>query len=242
MVTYISMATNLIKKSIFTFLIIFSFSFGYAKESTINGVELKKIIEIWLDNNGKKANISILDELKYPECDSSKLIINDISGNYKLLKVNCFDKNPWQFIVRNKINKKKTKKSKETVDVYALKNSKDKGTIISEGDLVIIKKKSRNTNSFVTNKSEIIGKKLKKKVRPNQALRYSNLGKDWLIEKNSVVTIENNKAFVTIKEEGIALEDANYMEKIKVKNIKSGKILVGYADNKKKVILNTKQK
>jgi flagella basal body P-ring formation protein FlgA len=235
------MVINLIKRSFFKFLIIFFLSSGYANGSTINGTELKKIIETWLEDNGKKANISILDELKYPECNSSKLIINDISGDYKLIKVNCVDKNPWQFIVRNKVNRKKIKRSKETVNVFALKNSKDKGAIISEKDLVIVKKKSRNTNLFITNKEEVIGKKLRNNVRSNKALKHSNLGNDWLIEKNSMIMIVNDKASITIKEQGIAMENANYMEKIRVKNVKSGKILVGYAKNEKKVIINAKQ-
>ncbi len=210
--------------------------------STINGSQLKTIVESWLENNGKEANISILDELKYPECDSSKMIINDISGNSKLIKVNCFGENPWQFIVRNKIGgKKKAKKLDKSIEVFALKNFKDKGTIISEEDLMTINKKRGITNIFITDKSEIIGKKLKKKIKPKEALRYSNLTNDWLIEKNSLVTIVNNRSFVTIKEEGLAMNNANYMEKIKVKNIKSGKIIVGYAKNQKKVIINTKQ-
>ena len=37
------------------------------------------------------------------------------------------------------------------------------------------------------------------------------------------------------------MNDANYMDMIKVKNVKSGKIIVIYAKNEKKVILNTKQ-
>ena len=39
----------------------------------------------------------------------------------------------------------------------------------------------------------------------------------------------------------MALEDANYMEKIKVKNVKSGKVIVGYRKKRQKVILNAKQ-
>ena len=61
-----------------------------------------------------------------------------------------------------------------------------------------------------------------------------------MIEKNAIVTLVNNKKFVTIKEEGIALNDANFMEKVRVKNLKSGKIIMGYAENKK-VIINPKQ-
>ena len=61
-----------------------------------------------------------------------------------------------------------------------------------------------------------------------------------MIEKNAIVTLVNNKKFVTIKEEG-TLNDANFMEKVRVKNLKSGKIIMGYAENKKKVIINPKQ-
>ena len=86
-----------------------------------------------------------------------------------------------------------------------------------------------------------MGKKLKKSVNSNQLLKRSNLEKDWLIKKNSLVKIINNKSFVTIKEDGLAMNDANYMDMIKVKNVKSGKVIVGYAKNEKKVILNTKQ-
>ena len=38
-----------------------------------------------------------------------------------------------------------------------------------------------------------------------------------------------------------ALENADYMDIVKVKNIKSGKIIIGFAKNKKKVVLKTKQ-
>ncbi len=229
------------KKAFISLIILLSVS-NNLSASTISGSQLKLLIENWLEKNGKEANISILGELKYPDCDPSKIIINDISGNSKLIKVNCIGKNPWQFIVRNKTNQKKIVKSKKkSADVFALKKLKNKGSIILEEDLITIKKNNTIGNMFITEKSEIVGKRLKKKVRPNEAIRYSNLKDDWLIEKNAIVTIINNKSFITIKEEGVAMNNANYMGKIKVKNVKSGKIIVGYAKNKKKVILNTKQ-
>ncbi len=224
------------------FSFVFFFIFKNTIASSITGYELKILIEDWLKKNGNQANITILKDLKYPACKHSNIFINDISGNSKLIKVNCVGENPWQFIVRNKLNIKKQEiKKQEMSKFYALKNYKDKGSIIFEEDLVIIKTKNRIKNKFISDKLAIIGKKLKKSVKPNQLLRYSNLENDWLIEKNSLVTIVNNKGFITIKEEGLAMNDANFMDTIKVKNVKSGKIIVGYAKNKKKVILNTKQ-
>ena len=228
---------NHFKTSIITFLIVKD-----SLASTISGYEIKSLIEKWLEKQGEEANVNILESLKYPACEPDNIIINDISGNSKLIKVNCIGNNPWQFIVRNKVNKLKSKtKNKQLSNFYALKNFKEKGSIIKEKDLIIVKRKNSQRNVFISDKSDIVGKKLKKSVNSNQLLKRSNLEKDWLIKKNSLVTIINNKSFVTIKEDGLAMNDANYMDMIKVKNIKSGKVIVGYAKNEKKVILNTKQ-
>ena len=222
--------------------------FNNLKASTINGVELTRIIEEWLENRGKVANITILNDLKYPRCEKSKLLINDISGNSKLIKVNCFGENPWQFIVRNKVNLNEKKPKKNAAkqnaakqEVFALKKSKGKGAVIFEDDLIKIFKRNNTRNIFITDKSDIIGKKLKKNMKQNTALKHINFKEDWLVEKNAVVTLVNNKGFITIKEEAIALNDAKFMEKVKVKNLKSGKVIAGYAKNRKKVIINPKQ-
>ena len=236
------MAINLNLKIILKALIITFLIMKDSLASTISGYEIKSLIEKWLEKQGVQANVNILESLKYPACEPENIIINDISGNSKLIKVNCIGKNPWQFIVRNKVNKLKSKtKNKQLSDFYALKDFKEKGSIIKEKDLIIIKRKNSQRNVFISDKSDIVGKKLKKSVNSNQLIKRSNLQKDWLIKKNSLVTIINNKTFVTIKEDGLAMNDANYMDMIKVKNIKSGKVIVGYAKNEKKVILNTKQ-
>ena len=236
------MVINLNLKIILKALIITFFIVKDSLAATISGYEIKSLIEKWLEKQGAEANVNILESLKYPACESDNIIINDISGNSKLIKVNCIGNNPWQFIVRNKVNKFKSKtKNKQLSDFYALKDFKEKGSIIKEKDLIIIKRKNSQRNLFISEKTDIVGKKLKKSVNSNQLLKRSNLEKDWLIKKNSQVKIVNNKSFVTIKEDGLAMNDANYMDMIKVKNIKSGKVIVGYAKNEKKVILNTKQ-
>ena len=235
------MAINLNLKIILKALTITFLIMKDSLASTISGYEIKSLIEKWLEKQGVQANVNILESLKYPACEPENIIINDISGNSKLIKVNCIGNNPWQFIVRNKVNKLKSKtKNKQLSDFYALKDFKEKGSIIKEKDLIIIKRKNTQRNLVISENTDIVGKKLKKSVNSNQLLKRSNLEKDWLIKKNSQVTIINNKSFITIKEDGLAMNDANYMDMIKVKNIKSGKVIVGYAKNEKKVILNTK--
>ena len=127
------------------------------------------------------------------------------------------------------------------MNVLALKNGLKSGTIINENDIIVIKKSVKDKNDLVKNKTDLIGKKLKKSINSNRPIYHSNLEKDWLIQKNSSIIIENKIGSITVKDQGIALENADFMDVLKVKNIKSGKIIYGFAKNQKKVVLKTKQ-
>ena len=226
----------------FIYLIILCFIFNHSNAATINGSELKERISKWLKTQGANIQVEILDNIKYPYCNEKDLLISDISGSYRLIKVNCIGEDKWSFIVRNKQNVESNKnKSKNKVNVLALKNRLKSGTIINENDIIVIKKSVKNKNDLVKNKTDLIGKKLKKSINSNRPIYHSNLEKDWLIQKNSSIIIENKIGSITVKDQGIALENADFMDVLKVKNIKSGKIIYGFAKNQKKVVLKAKQ-
>ena len=226
----------------FIYLIILCFIFNHSNAATISGSELKERISKWLKTQGANIQVEILDNIKYPYCNEKDLLISDISGSYRLIKVNCIGEDKWSFIVRNKQNVESNKnKSKNKVNVLALKNSLKSGTIINENDIIVIKKSVKDKNDLVKNKTDLIGKKLKKSINSNRPIYHSNLEKDWLIQKNSSIIIENKIGGITVKDQGIALENADFMDVLKVKNIKSGKIIYGFAKNQKKVVLKAKQ-
>ena len=226
----------------FIYLIILCFIFNHSNAATINGSELKERISKWLKTQGANIQVEILDNIKYPYCNEKDLLISDISGSYRLIKVNCIGEDKWSFIVRNKQNVESNKnRSKNKVNVLALKNRLKSGTIINENDIIVIKKSVKDKNDLVKNKTDLIGKKLKKSINSNRPIYHSNLEKDWLIQKNSSIIIENKIGGITVKDQGIALENADFMDVLKVKNIKSGKIIYGFAKNQKKVVLKAKQ-
>jgi flagella basal body P-ring formation protein FlgA len=226
----------------FIYLIILCFIFNHSNAATISGSELKERISKWLKTQGANIQVEILDNIKYPYCNEKDLLISDISGSYRLIKVNCIGEDKWSFIVRNKQNVEFNKnKSKNKVNVLALKNGLKSGTIINENDIIVIKKSVKDKNDLVKNKTDLIGKKLKKSINSNRPIYHSNLEKDWLIQKNSSIIIENKIGGITVKDQGIALENADFMDVLKVKNIKSGKIIYGFAKNQKKVVLKAKQ-
>ena len=226
------------------FFIFFSFVFDSKASNSINGKELQELVNVWLKKNNQSGNVKILESIKYPSCKNNNMLITDISGSFNLIKISCLYPNEWSIITRNKIKNKKSygfKKNEKKFNVLTLKNPKIAGSVISEDDIISIKKSVIIKDNLVAEKSKIVGKKLKNSISSGRALYHSNFEKDWLIEKNSIIVIENRVGSITIKEEGIALDNADFMGKIRVKNIKSGKIINGYAKNEKKVVLKTKQ-
>ena len=95
-------------KKLLTFLLAFSFT-SFAEASSIDGIYLKKLIGKWLESNGQKSNVEILDDIKYADCDENDIFIKDISGLFRLLKVSCLGPNKWTFITRNKQDNKLSK-------------------------------------------------------------------------------------------------------------------------------------
>ncbi len=230
---------------IFFFFIFLSFVFDTKASNSINGKEIEDLVNAWLKKNNQTSNVKILNSLKYPFCKKDDLLITDISGSFNLIKIKCLHPNEWSLITRNKSKNRKLfslkQKNKKQFNVLTLKSSKSAGSTINEDDLVSVKKSIIIKDNLVEEKSKIVGKKLKNSISSGRVLYHSNFEKDWLIEKNSIIVIENKVGSITIKEEGIALNNADFMGKIKVKNIKSGKIINGYAKNEKKVVLKTKQ-
>jgi len=227
------------------FLISFSFVFDAKASNSINGKEIENLVNVWLEENNQSSNIKILESIKYPYCKKNNMLITDISGSFNLIKISCLRPNKWSIITRNKSKINRSyglkEKNKKQFNVLILKNPKSAGSIVNEDDLISAKKSIVVKDNLVAEKSKIVGRKLKNSISSGRALYHSNFEKDWLIEKNSIIVIENRVGGITIKEEGIALSNADFMEKIRVKNIKSGKIINGYAKNEKKVVLKTKQ-
>ena len=86
--------------------------------TSITGVQLKEKIANWLESKGSQTNIEILDNIKYTICSDQNLLISDISGNFRLIKVSCVGENKWSFIIRNKQNLKVEKNNSKKKKFY----------------------------------------------------------------------------------------------------------------------------
>lgn len=101
----------------------------------------------------------------------------------------------------------------------------NKGTLIGPEDIVETYVPDARQNSFgVTDKSTLIGSRLKRDIREGSVFAPESF---CVICKGDKVQIEAHKGTLSLKTSGLALEDGNVGDSIKVQNTRSKKTVIG---------------
>jgi len=118
--------------------------------------------------------------------------------------------------------------------------SLQKGEIINPDDVRLV---SRNANpgvGYFRDINDVVGRKVKRAVNINQTIRTRHLELDYAIHKDQSVIIESKIGQVTVVSAGIAIDDAQLGELVKVKNSTSGLVVEGVAISEKKIRIRAK--
>ena len=237
-------------KQIFCIILIF---FINKQALAITGEEISNKVSHWLSKEGVKGDPIFSKNSFFKDC-SSELEIKKMFRNYKTIKVNCSDKNGFELIMRVKIAKtvelkkiNSTKVSKaitkknlpknenENFKIIKLKKSLEKNDIIKLNDIETVLVEKKHQSSFFSTKKELVGRKLKKNLKMGQILHPRHLYESFDINNGDIISIVSNLGNVSVTVSGEAQDSGNLGDLIKVKNLKSGKIIKGYIKKNKKI-------
>ena len=137
----------------------------------------------------------------------------------------------------NKINQEKTGGNHVVV---ALNMSLDKGEVIREEHLSLHKSSKKVAGGIFYEKNQLIGRTLKRALSVGTIIKARHLTPSWIIEKDQLVTIEHQVGSIMITAQGIAQESGQLGQRIWVNNFNSGKKVLCWIKNDKKVTTNAK--
>ena len=220
----------------------------------ITGKEISTKVSQWLTKEGIKGSPVFSKTTFFKDC-SSEIEIKKVFQNYKTIKVNCLDKNGFNLIMRVKISenahnkknnnpvkvpkvilrKKKSEKKKEIFKIIKLTKSLEKNDSIQLNDIETVSAEKKHQTSFFANKKELIGRKLKTNLKMGQILHPRHLFESFDINNGDIISIVSNLGNVSVTVAGEAQDSGNLGDLIKVKNLKSGKIIKGYIKKDKKI-------
>ena len=229
------------------FLLIILISIMNKQAIAITGEEISTKVSEWLNKEGIEGIPVFSKNSFYKDCNN-EIEIKKMFQNYKTIKVNCSDKNGFKLIIRvqtlkNTENKKTTKLTKvsqvfiknKLLKIVKLKKSVEKNDILELDDLEIVATEKKHQTSFFSNKKDLVGRKLKTNLKMGQILHPRHLFESFEINNGDVISIVSNLGNVSVTVSGEAQDSGNLGDLIKVRNLKSGKVIKGYVNKDKKI-------
>ena len=236
------------------FLLVILISIMNKQAIAITGEEISTKVSQWLTKEGIEGIPVFSKKSFYKDCNN-EIEIKKMFQNYKTLKVSCLDKNGFKLIMRvqtskidenkkiakpikaskHSIKNKIQKKNNKLLKIVKLKKSVEKNDIIELDDLEIALVEKKHQTSFFSTKQELVGRKLKTNLKMGQKLHPRHLFERFDINNGDVISIVSNLGNVSVTVSGEAQDSGNLGDLIKVKNLKSGKIIKGYIKKDKKI-------
>ena len=137
-------------------------------------------------------------------------------------------------------NSLRSSKNETQEFLVVLKTSLNKGDLIDAKHLEYSPKKNKSGGGVFHEKEFLNGRRLKTALSVGTIIRARHLTPDWVIEKDQVVTIEHKVGNIVINAQGIAQQSGQLGEKIWVNNFNSGKKILCWVKNNKKVSTSPK--
>jgi flagella basal body P-ring formation protein FlgA len=213
----------------------------------ITGADISQAIVETLEMEGEQATPQIVAAKKFYPCDSP-LEITPMFGGWKTVRVICAAPIPWKITVRaqwpttgRKILKAKPASAKQEpkakiikviarpvameFDVVALTRSVRKGDILTAEDVVLMSVHESKARGAVENLKHAIGRKVRQSLSSRKVLKPRHLEKNWLIEKDDILTMRVNHNGIEVLGVGIAQEPGQFGEIIRMRNSSSGVLL-----------------
>ena len=222
----------------------------------ISGKEISTKVSNWLSSNGISGTPIFSDSRIYRDCNQ-RLEISKHLNSSKLIRVKCPNNDDLDLFVRIKIDEviktnskninfenknkvkhssyrsKKEKKVKKEFKVFKLSRGVEKNSVLQEEDIKVVFSGISSQFSFFKHKNELIGRKLNKNLKMDQILHPRHLIEKFDVNNGDQVSIVSNTNNISVVTLGEALNSGNLDDLIRVKNVRSGKVIKGYIQKNK---------
>jgi flagella basal body P-ring formation protein FlgA len=151
------------------------------------------------------------------------------------------NKNPWQISIRTEPSQSPGNigQVKSVLLVSAAKPIK-KDSVIQTEDLILVESTDRNTRSYFGSLTDVVGRKAKRTIYRDQLIKPQYVTTLWLVEADQRVLIVNKIGRIRVETVGIALENGQKNDIIRVQNAISGEIVSGIVESEKNISILTK--
>ena len=243
-------------------------AFAAVASDRISGAQMKHKINSFLAEQNLAGEPAISEDRLFPACESD-VSVRPMFGGMKTVELFCPDPGGFKIAVRtNAARKDSTEfltgdsnqntakllslnelgnntfgegRAKNAGEKYlAMARSVKKGQILSRDDVVLQVAKVKNRTGHFTKVSDVVGRRVKKKLSVNQIILSRHLEIDWDIRKGQKIIIQSTSGPVVVVSSGISGGNAQVGDLLQAQTQHSGKLVEGIVVSRKKIKVLTK--
>ena len=229
-------------KRIMYCLFILIISSSSASAEILRGQDIINFVNEWASERNYPILAKVNAKRVFFECDAKPSIEPRNPNDLSTLYFKCNQKeNPWQILIRTKQRPSSnvTERGASNFLVSAAKPIK-KDSVIRLEDLVLVETTKRNTQSYFSSVNDVIGRKAKRTIYRDQLIKPQHVTTLWLIKADQSVMIVNLAGRIRVETIGVALENGQKNDIIKVQNAFSGEIVSGIVESEKNILVLAK--
>lgn len=201
---------------------------AYAAEP-LDGRRIAILIEEALEQAGQSGQALVSPNRGFPACAVPPVVAKG-GRDWSTVRVSCPEGRTWNRILRVKDADRAPRaaqvRSKPIGDtVWALDESLARGTVIAAHHLrpVRVRDVDRMPDGVIEEATRILGRTLKANLGEGRVVQARHLEHDWFVTKGGRVVIEARVGAASIQTGGVALENGQLGQRVRVENARSGR-------------------
>lgn len=210
----------------------------------LTGRDIAGIVGAALVEHGLEGKAILADKRRYFPCETALTVSPRIDGRWDSVNVNCPGIIPWSIVVRTSAAVPEDFSfGNDDPDVLAtslvvLRHDMRRGEVITADKLEIARIQRAPASGIFTDIAPLVGRRMAYAVGAGVPLRDRHLEMEWYVRADEPIVIEVNTGSVVVAMAGIALENGQIGDLIRVRNSRSARVLVGMLEDEKKIIVS----
>ncbi|MDA0962328.1 MAG: flagellar basal body P-ring formation chaperone FlgA [Proteobacteria bacterium] len=222
---------------------------GAAKAETagpaepLTGQDIAAAVRAVMQAQGQAGAPILADQRRYFPCEVDLTIAPRREGRWDAVDVGCAGAIPWSIVVRTsadvpaRFSFGSGADAGQTTTLVVVRHTIRRGEIITADKLDLAEVPRTPAPGVFSEIEPLIGRKMVQTLSAGVPIRERHLQMEWSVRADDPIVIETDSGQMVISMAGIALENGQTGDFIRVRNLRSQKIVVGQVADEKKIIV-----
>jgi flagellar basal body P-ring formation protein FlgA len=207
----------------------------------LTGGEISVIVHQALVANGQDGTPIIAAQRRYYPCEVALTVSPRREGRWDAVDVACPGAIPWSIVVRTSVGVPPGFRfgdgdaEAEMTNVVVLRQAIRRDEVLTEDKLELVEIARAPAPGAFSEIAPLIGRRMSQSLGAGVPLRARHLEMDWSVRADDPIVIETAAGGLVISMAGVALENGQTGDFIRVRNLRSGKVVIGAVTAEKKI-------